>query len=152
MERFGSDDHYESCVERVDMLTLKSKFSEFIDLCTKLGACEEADVWMKKELALNKEITLGDLLKRYLVDDKGSEGWAPWIIIKAKAEIGSDVVDMFISKIKDPMSAMQLYLKCDSLTTTSDALLVAKYEGKLPVAEKELQDGIITRATAEAKP
>lgn len=136
------------------MLTLKSKFSEFIDLCTKLGACEKADVWMKKELALNKEITLGDLLKRYLIDDNGEDGWAAWIILTAKKELGADVVDVFISKIKEPMDAFRVYLECKNIATSAgtEATLLTKYEGKLPVAEKELRDGIVTRATAEVAP
>ena len=52
------------------MLTLESKFSEFMDICIKAGACPEAVEWMKKQLALNKDMTFGDAMKNFVSDEK----------------------------------------------------------------------------------
>lgn len=135
------------------MLTLKSKFSEFVTVCSKAGACPEAVAWMEKQLAENKDMTFGDAMKNFVSDSKAAEGWASWNIEKLGKELGSDAIDGFISKIKNEMSACQVYIKCTPvLTTAQDTTLKAVYEGKLPVAEKELRDGAITRATAEVKP
>ena len=135
------------------MLTLESKFSEFMDICIKAGACPEAVEWMKKQLALNKGMTFGDAMKNFVSDSKAEEGWASWNIEKLGKELGSDAIDGFISKIKNEMSACQVYIKCAPvLTTTQDTTLKAVYEGKLPTAEKELRDGVITRTTAEVAP
>jgi hypothetical protein len=135
------------------MLTLKSKFSEFVDICTKAGACLEAVEWMNKQLALNKDMTFGEAMKNFVSDEKALEGWASWNIERLGKELGSDAIDGFISKIKNEMSACQIYIKCAPvLTTAQDTTLKAVYEGKLPIAEKELRDRIITRTTAEVAP
>ena len=56
-------------------------------------------------------------------------------------------------EIKDPMEAARLYIDCAPVLTETESLsLKAIFEGKLPTVEKELRDGIVTRATAEVKP
>ena len=68
-------------------------------------------------------------------------------------ELDEEVRKGFIDKIKDPMTACQVFIKCAQvLTEAEDILLKSKYEGKLPTAEKELRTGVVCRATAEVKP
>jgi len=56
-------------------------------------------------------------------------------------------------EIKDPMEAARLYIDCAPVLTETESLsLKAIFEGKLPTVEKELRDGIVTRATAEVAP
>lgn len=141
------------------MLTLESKFSEFIELCRKAGACSnEGEAIPVMETANKGEGmpaggTCGDGFKLYLEDHKFPEGWASWVLNKVGKELDDKCRQFFISKIKDEMSAFQVYLKCAPiLTAKEDTTLKAVYETKLPVAEKELRDGTVTRATAEVAP
>ena len=72
---------------------------------------------------------------------------------KVGKELDEECRKFFIDKIKDEMTACQIYIKlAPILTTAEDTLLTAKYKGKLPTAEKELRDGVVTRATAEVAP
>jgi hypothetical protein len=135
------------------MLTLESKFIDFVTICNKAGACPEAVEWMDKQLDINKDMTFGDAMKNFVADDKAAEGWASWNIEKLGKELGSDAIDGFISKIKNEMAACQVYIKCAPvLTAVQDTTLKTLYKGKLPTAEKELRDRIIARATAEVAP
>jgi hypothetical protein len=135
------------------MLTLKSTLKDLIDLCTTRNACKEAQTWMAKELEKDKSITLDKLLAIYVDDVNAPEGWAAWNLEVNGKDFDSGVKDMFIAKIKNEMTACQVYIKCAPvLTTAQDTTLKAVYKGKLPIAEKELRDGIITRATAEVAP
>ena len=141
------------------MLTLKSKFSEFIELCRKAGACADAGEaipvmeYANKGNGMKADGTCAEGFKLYLDDPKFPEGWAEWVLDKVGKELDEKCRKFFIDKIKDEMTACQIYIKlAPILTTAEDTLLTAKYEGKLPTAEKELRDGIVTRATAEVKP
>ena len=141
------------------MLTLKSKFSEFIELCRKAGACSDKGEAIPVMESANKgegmkaDGTCADGFKLYLSDEKMPEEWASWVLDKVGKELDEDCRKFFIDKIKNEMVACQVYIKCAPiLTTTEDTLLTAKFEGKLPTAEKELRDGIVTRATAEVAP
>jgi hypothetical protein len=57
-----------------------------------------------------------------------------------------DIRKVLIDKIKGPMIAFSLYVSLDFLTEEEDKLLEEKFKGKLPTAEKELEDGKVTRA------
>jgi len=134
------------------MLTLKSKFSEFIDLCRKNGACSsegDAIPWMEG-VAKSGVGIFGDALNIYAKDEKIPEVWNEWVLNIIGKELDEKVRKIFISKIKEPMVAFQLYKNCCFLTDEEDKLLEAKFikDGKhlLPTAEKELATGIVTRA------
>lgn len=141
------------------MLTLKSKFSEFIELCRKAGACAdkgEAIPVMEdanKGNGMTADGTCEEGFKLYLSDPKFPEGWAEWVLNTVGKDLDEDCRKYFIDKIKNEMTACQVYIKCAPiLTTAEDTLLTAKFDGKLLTAEKELTDGVITRATAEVAP
>jgi len=55
-----------------------------------------------------------------------------------------------IKKVVDPLEAFEVYLAVADLTDAEDALLEAKFVGKLPTAEKELADGDVERAKPTA--
>ena len=50
---------------------------------------------------------------------------------------------MFINKIVNTMEAFQLYVNLQQATESEEALLKSKFEGKLPTAERELEEGKI---------
>jgi hypothetical protein len=140
------------------MLTLDSKFSEFIDLCRKAGACADEGEAIPVMEAANKgegmpaEGTCADGFKLYL-EGKFPEGWASWVLNTVGKEMDDKCRQFFIDKIKEPMSSLQLRTSCDFLTTAEHNLLLSKYQGKLPVAEKEIRDGVVVlKANAEVAP
>jgi hypothetical protein len=137
------------------MLTLDSKFADFIALCAKNGACsakgeaipvmEEADkgVGMPSGGTCAKGFTL------YRDGEKFPESWAYWVIEKVGKELDEKCRRYFIDKITDPMGALQLLTRCDFLSEAEHTLLKAKYERKLPTAEKEIRTGAITLCSAK---
>ena len=137
------------------MLTLKSKFSEFISLCSKAGACAdkgEAIPVMEdanKGNGMTADGTCEDGFKLYLSDTKFPEGWAYWVLDKVGKEMDEACRGYFISKIKDPIGSLHILAKVD-FTVSEQKILKANYEGKLPTAEKELRDGVVSIKTAVA--
>ena len=136
MEWVGSDDNYESCVERVDMLTLKSPFKDFIELCRKAGACADAGEaipvmeYANKGNGMKADGTCVDGFKLYLDDPKFPEGWAEWVLDKVGKELDEKCRKFFIDKIKDPMLCLKLAYQCSFLSEAEKLLLRVKYEGQ----------------------
>jgi len=71
---------------------------------------------------------------------------APWTLLKLGRDAPPELRDILIEKVRDPMIAFTLYLRLEWLTDEEDKLLEEKFKGKLPTAEKELADHIVTRA------
>lgn len=135
------------------MLTLESKFSDYVEALRKAGACEPVVAIHDEMLKKNPDLTVGDVYRTFSEDPKFEEGWAYWVLELMGKELDVKVREIAIAKIKNEMTAFKLDLKCSNfLTTAEKATVIAKYEGKLPTAEKELRDGVVTRATAEVKP
>ena len=129
------------------MITLKSKASDFIKLCQKQSACSLAVTSMSdKDADEAGEYTVAEGLQHFLDDPAFPEGWGVWVLLKVGNELDEDVRKMLLNKISSPMVAMQTYLKCTHLTEAEDILLKSKFEGKLPLAEKELVEEKIKRA------
>jgi len=140
------------------MLTLESKFSEFIELCRKAGACADAGEaipvmeYANKGNGMKADGTCVDGFKLYLESEKFPEPWASWVLNVVGKEMDDKCRQFFIDKIKEPMSSLQLRTSCDFLTNAEHAVLLSKYEGKLPVAEKEITDGVVVLQTAKVAP
>jgi hypothetical protein len=136
------------------MLTLESKFSDYVDALKTGGACEEVVSIHEEMLAKNPKLTVGDVYRTFCEDPKLNEGWPSW----ALQLIGKEMdVSFRTSIIKDllhnPMLCLQLLTKCDFLTEAEHILLKAKYAGKLPTAEKEIRDGVVVlKASAKVAP
>lgn len=129
------------------MLTLKSKFAEFIALCVKNGACAntgEAIPVMEKAdtgVGMPKGGTCAEGFALYRDGKEFPESWAEWVLEKVGKEMDEKCRAFFIAKLKEPMSCLQLLTRCDFFTENEVALLKQKYAGKLPTAEKEITDG-----------
>ena len=74
-----------------------------------------------------------------------NQGWAVWDLKILGKETHPEVRKVLISKLTDPMLTFRLYLDLDFWTDEEDRLLEAKFKGKLPQAEKELQEGVVQR-------
>ena len=137
------------------MLTLESKFSEFIELCRKAGACaDEGEAIPVMEDAnkgngMTADGTCADGFALYRDGKEFPESWAEWVLEKVGKEMDEKCRAFFIAKIKNEMSALQVRAKCDFLTTAEHATLLSKYEGKLPTAEKEIRTGVVTLCSAK---
>jgi len=125
--------------------TLKTKFSDCILRLNVKNACKEAIDWSEKFLSENKDITLGEAIEAYLKDGEVTEAWAAWCITTFETELDGDVRKKLIGKIKSEMVAFNLYRNLLNLDSQDDLILKSKFEGKLPTAEKELSEGVVTR-------
>ena len=135
------------------MLTLESKFSDYLKLSSGAGACEEAVAQHTEIVKKYPDKTIGDVFKEFEQDPDLPEGWCVWCLETLGKELDVNIRTIIIKKIKNEMTAFQLDMKCSCfLTTAEKASVIAIYEGKLPTAEKELRDGVVTRATAEVAP
>lgn len=132
------------------MLTLESKFAEFIALCVKNGACAntgEAIPVMEKAdtgVGMPKGGTCAEGFALYRDGKEFPASWAEWVLEKVGKEMDEKCRAFFIAKLKEPMSCLQLLTRCDFFTENEVVLLKGKYTGKLPTAEKEIRDGIIS--------
>ena len=127
------------------MITLKTPLKEFIELCEQKGACSNAVPWMKSQLKIDPRASVEKAVSIYLADKNLSETWAVWLLKNFK-DLDVNIQNMYIKKITTPMFALQLLLDCDFLSDEQDAVLKAKYEGKLPTAEKEIANSTIMTA------
>ena len=129
------------------MLTLKSKFSDYLALISVKSPCANQitsfDGLVKKsslaEMSIDKAF---DILDK---ENQVSEIWIRWTFEKFGSQLGEDIRLRLLTKITNPMTAMRLYLDVDFLTEKEDAMLKKIFDGKLPTAEKEVQLGIVSR-------
>ena len=143
------------------MLTLKSKFSEFIELCRKAGACADAGEaipvmeYANKGNGMKADGTCADGFKLFLEDKSMPEGWAIWVLTNVGKDLDEKCRKFFIDKITDVRVAIQLHLDCEYLTDEEDKLLESKFivgeKNVFPTIEKELSTGIVTRAKVVVK-
>jgi hypothetical protein len=112
------------------MLTLKSKFADYIGVLKAAGACEEVMSFHDKMLAEKPDLTVGDVYAVFKADPKFEDAWCAWAMQLIGKELGEDVRAIIIEKIKDPMTCLRLAYKCPFLSAAEIALLKAKYEGQ----------------------
>jgi len=118
------------------MLTLDSKFSEFIALCVKNGACsdkgeavpvmEEAD----KGVGMPKGGTCAEGFALYRDGKEFPESWSPWVLEKVGKEMDEKCRAFFIAKLKDPMTCLRLVYRCPFFSEAEKSLLRTKYDGQ----------------------
>jgi hypothetical protein len=112
------------------MLTLKSKFADYFNLIKGI-ACEDAVAPQSK---IASEKTIGEVFAEYRDDPNFNEGWAVWCLETMGLELGPEIREMIINKIKSPLRCFKLSLKCPFLSEKESALLKGKYEGDKDVA------------------
>jgi hypothetical protein len=112
------------------MLTLKSKFSDYFNLIKGI-ACEDAVAPQSK---IKPDLTIGEVFAGYRDDPNFNEGWAVWCLETMGLELGPEIREMIINKIKSPLRCFKLSLKCPFLSEKESTLLKGKYEGDKDVA------------------
>lgn len=125
------------------LLTLDTPMEEYIAFIT--AKCQELNI--DTECIVFKEIVelLGQYksLREFTVDYP--DRLAVITLIGWGDSMDQELRSFFINKLKTPMDALHIYLECAFLTDEQDAQLKTTFQGKLPQAEKELKDNIITR-------
>lgn len=131
------------------MLTLKSLFSDYLALIAKASACSTEITKFNGITSTKLNVSKMTIDEAFNILDKEnsvSELWIRWTFDKIGKELGEDVRKRLLTKIFTPMIAMRFYLDFDYLTDAEDLMLKKIFEGKLPVAEKEMTTNIVTRA------
>ena len=129
------------------MITRETKFSELVNLGMNIvedpASCKEMAV-AQKQVAVNPDLTVGDFIDGKVSGVK-DEGHFYGVLIEKGDECSPEVREGFIKKIKDPMIALQLYMRLKSVTNEEKKILKEKFKGLLPTAEKELKEGKIKK-------
>jgi len=125
------------------MFTRETPFKEAIEVFKTKGACGASFVAMDGW----KDLSFGEAMEDFLSDKYTNRGWAVFSLLRL--DLDRDLRLDFIKKIEDPMMAFQLYLRIKNLSEEEEGALKLKFKGKLPVAEKELEDGIVKRVSKE---
>jgi len=118
------------------MLTLESKFAEFIALCVKNGACAntgEAIPVMEKAdtgVGMPKGGTCAEGFALYRDGKEFPESWSPWVLEKVGKELDEKCRAFFIAKLKDPITCLKLVYRCPFLSEAEKSLLRTKYDGQ----------------------
>jgi hypothetical protein len=72
--------------------------------------------------------------------------WIHGCLARFGQSLSSEVRQLMIKQIDEPMFAFCCYRQFAFWTDTEDRILESIFKGKLPTAEKELADGVVTRA------
>ena len=135
------------------MITLKSTYKEFIDLCVSTNPCSQSTFGFTYMVDIDKKLSteesplmFADGLKLFIEDKSMGDFHTVWILKTVGKDLDVKVRKLFISKLTNPMECAKLFIDCPYLTDEEDVLLKNKFEGQLPTVEKELATNIITRA------
>ena len=112
------------------MLTLDSKFADYIGVLKAAGACEEVMSFHDKMLDEKPDLTVGDVYKVFQADTTFQDAWCEWAMRLIGKDLGEDVRAIIIDKIKDPMTCLKLAYKCPFFSEGEKSLLRSKYEGQ----------------------
>jgi hypothetical protein len=112
------------------MLTLDSKFADYIGVLKAAGACEEVMSFHDKMLAEKPDLTVGDVYKVFQADATFQDAWCGWAMQLIGKDLGEDVRAIIIDKIKSPMVCLKLAYRCPFLSEDEVLLLKAKYESQ----------------------
>lgn len=119
------------------MITKDSPFSDFVKILTPKEPCEDAVVWVKKFSETFPKATFADAMIDYEDKNGHQDMWHSWVVTTLGAELSEEIRKWFYSMLA-PITAMQIYIQAPYLTSAEDIVLISKFEGKLPQAEKEL--------------
>jgi hypothetical protein len=112
------------------MLTLESKFSDYVEALRKAGACEEVVAIHDGILKKNPELTIDDVYKTFVKNPDLDEGWPTWALKLIGKEM--DVafrISIITDLIHTPIIAYKLLQVCTDFTEEEQLILQDKYKG-----------------------
>jgi hypothetical protein len=125
------------------LFTVKTLFSEYINLLKENNACSEAIYWCEK--VDTKGLTFGEAINTFLKDSRANSEWATYNLIDLENYLDDEVKERFIKKISDPTVSFQIFRRSKMLNNKCEEILKEKFTGKLPVAEEQLKNKLIIR-------
>lgn len=127
--------------EPIEQINSDTPTKDVIAQAEGLLACAEAIDWYRHFT----DVPFGESIDAVLADTTANPSWTAWFLTILGEKIDPEPRKRLLGKIRDPMMAFSLYLGCEWLTDEEDQLLEAKFKGKLPAAEAELAQGIMSR-------
>jgi hypothetical protein len=112
------------------MLTLKSKFSDYVEALRKAGACADVVAIHDEMLKKNPDLTVGDVYKGFSDDPNFEDGWAYWVLELMGKELDVKIREIAINKIKDPFMCLRLAYQCPYFSESEILLLKSKYDAE----------------------
>lgn len=132
MDRFGYGQIY-----KMKKYRWNSPIDAFIGELQEKAACEIALKWCEKIRGLS----FGEGMQKFFEDLEAEQAWAVYVLLVFRKRLSSSLRKYLIDKIQDPMQALWLYAKDLGIFTNKEKrTLKAKFEGKLPRAEKEIKE------------
>ena len=98
---------------------------------------------MADEISKTKGTTLDNLYSAVEASDRNTI--STFILRYIYEGLDTGDKEMVFNNLTNPMIAFQHYLKKDKFSKKDEALLIGKFKGKLPTAEKELKSGKVKR-------
>lgn len=113
-------------------------FAPFREAMRAAGACGSGmEYYDTHEFETNAQA-----FGNFETSEETRQSWGLWCLKTLGEKIAPQLRLNLIAKITTPMEALVAYRVCRSFLTQPEInLLKAKYEGKLPVAEDEVEDG-----------
>lgn len=123
------------------MIDKNSTAKEFLEVISLKNPCVEAVNF----IASTNEETDSIFKVIDSIEAKDVSGWASWAITFCYKSFAPEIREAIIKRITDTMIAFNLYTSLKEITKEEELLLEGIFKGKLPIAEKELDTGVITR-------
>lgn len=125
------------------MYTRKTKYSVFIEELKRTDRCGEVILWSENINNTKPNLTFGEAVDT--LELVKNQDFAMGCLMLYETQMDTGLKKSLISKITDPMTAFQLYIRLLTLTDEEDQMLIDIFKGKLPNAEAELKEGIVVR-------
>ena len=120
-----------------------TKISELAVALKARNACSKAMDWLDAKFSSSEANTTS---MREALSQLPDESWIMWGFLKLGERIKPELRQVLLDNLTEPTLAFMLYLNVAWLTDEEDVLLEAKFKGKKPSLEKDLEDGVIKRA------
>ena len=113
------------------MLTLESKFSEFVKMFMGAGACSDAKPYT--DSLIKDDATLEETISAYEKFENKNDTFVAWFIKKFGEQIETKLRERYIITIKDPMIAVGILKECTFLSREEQTILdtIAKNETEI---------------------
>ena len=128
-------------IGNIEQFTEDTPVDDVIRVLERLKAKPDPIAYCKKYSGK----TWGELMIANLTDPECRDGWTHWYLIFLGERSSATLRKGSIACIRHPMTAFALYCDLDFFTEEEEKLLIAKFKGKLPMAEKELATGVVVR-------
>lgn len=109
------------------------KFIKTLEVFRSIEICDDALAWCEAQYAQDSGVTWGEVVTNYVNDPDIDGTWAAWNLSALGERFDDKLVSKFVSKISNPVQAVQIAKDLSPILSESDLLMLnTVYEGKLP--------------------